>query len=231
MRPGASKPIDMITVPGRIYPDAIAREELVSFMGRFQAARRSAYQALRRGKEAGEIVKALYEKFFPNARWCQWAVEDAKSTIESQQELFNAIADKEFTIGKGYYMKIVKPGESLPYELGIMSGKYQKKWTATLSAPLAVKGNSGDTAFVVTFVLEAFGTSKECWHWDDKNQVLTMRAADDPTGNYGPKDPADRVRYIQIQAGTPHIKWVFERGSNSRKVQNEAGGWPYKERE
>ncbi|WP_027356212.1 hypothetical protein [Desulfofundulus thermocisternus] len=87
MRPGASKPIDMITVPGRIYPDAIAREELVSFMGRFQAAKRSAYQALRRGKEAGEIVKALHEKFFPNARWCQWAVEDAKSTIESQQEL------------------------------------------------------------------------------------------------------------------------------------------------
>ncbi|MCS5697398.1 hypothetical protein, partial [Desulfofundulus thermocisternus] len=64
----------MITVPGRIYPDAIAREELVSFMGRFQAARRSAYQALRRGKEAGEIVKALYEKFFPtpagaSGRW------------------------------------------------------------------------------------------------------------------------------------------------------------------
>lgn len=136
----------------------------------------------------------------------------AKVIRGSSEEEVNAIADKEFTIGNGYYMKIVKPGESLPYELGIMSGKYQKKWTTTLSAPLAVKGNSGDTAFVVTSVLEAFGIPKECWHWDDKNQVLTMRAADDPTGNYGPKNPADRVRYIQIQAGTPHIKWVFESG-------------------
>ncbi|MBE3584985.1 MAG: copper amine oxidase N-terminal domain-containing protein [Thermoanaerobacter sp.] len=120
-------------------------------------------------------------------------------------------ATKDLPIGNGMYMRIVKPGDYLPR--AELVPKYHKKWTATLSAPLAVKGNSGDTAFVVTSVLEAFGIPKECWHWDDKNQVLTMRAADDPTGNYGPKDPADRVRYIQIQAGTPHIKWVNEDGS------------------
>ncbi|RPF49476.1 putative transposase [Thermodesulfitimonas autotrophica] len=101
MRPRASKPIDMMTVPGRIYPDAAAREELVSFMGRFQAAKRSAYQALRRGKETGEIVKTLYEKFFPNARWCQWAVEDAKAAIESQKELVKMyVSDLEAKIEK-----------------------------------------------------------------------------------------------------------------------------------
>jgi len=55
-------------------------------MSRFQAARRTAYQALRRGKKPGEIAKDLYRKFFPNARWCQWAVEDARATIESQKE-------------------------------------------------------------------------------------------------------------------------------------------------
>ncbi|MGB9866492.1 MAG: transposase, partial [Bacillota bacterium] len=75
-----NKPADIITLPGRIYPDREAEEKLVSFMRRFQAAERTAYQALRRGKEPGEIVKDL------NARWCQWAVEDARATIESQRE-------------------------------------------------------------------------------------------------------------------------------------------------
>ncbi|MCL6559775.1 MAG: transposase, partial [Firmicutes bacterium] len=65
MRPKVSKPADMITVPGRIYPDETAKERLVSFMRRFQAAKRTAYQALRRGKKPGEIVKDLYRKFFP----------------------------------------------------------------------------------------------------------------------------------------------------------------------
>ncbi|MCS5694609.1 copper amine oxidase N-terminal domain-containing protein [Desulfofundulus thermocisternus] len=132
-------------------------------------------------------------------------------------------ATKDLPIGNGMYMRIVKPGDYLPR--AELVPKYHKKWTATLSAPLAVKGNSGDTAFVVTSVLEAFGIPKECWHWDDKNQVLTMRAADDPTGNYGPKDPADRVRYIQIQAGTPHIKWVFENGRV--QMSDNRGSAPY----
>lgn len=55
-------------------------------MRQFQAAKRTAYQALRRGKEPTEIAENLYQKFFPNARWCQWAVEDAKAAIESQKE-------------------------------------------------------------------------------------------------------------------------------------------------
>ncbi|WP_066353927.1 hypothetical protein, partial [Fervidicola ferrireducens] len=68
---------------------------------RFQAAKRTAYQALRRGKEPGEIVRDLYNKFFPNARWCQWAVEDAKATIESQKEQVKMhVADLEAKIEK-----------------------------------------------------------------------------------------------------------------------------------
>ena len=86
MQPEANKPADMLTVPGRIYPDATARARIDSFMRRFQAAKRTAYQALRRGAKPGEIVKDLYRKFFPNARWCQWAVADANATIESQKE-------------------------------------------------------------------------------------------------------------------------------------------------
>ena len=76
----------MVTVSGRIYPGEDASERLISFMRIFQAAKRSAYQALRRGEEPGDIVKALYQRFFPNARWCQWAVEDARAVMESQGE-------------------------------------------------------------------------------------------------------------------------------------------------
>lgn len=50
-RPKASKPADMATVPARIWPDEAAKEKLVSFMRQFQAAKCTAYQALRRGKE------------------------------------------------------------------------------------------------------------------------------------------------------------------------------------
>jgi len=90
-----------MTIPGRIYPDQDAQERLVSFMRRFQAAKRTAYQALRRGERPGEIVKDLYDKFFPNARWCQWAVEDAKVTIESQKEQVKMhVADLEAKIEK-----------------------------------------------------------------------------------------------------------------------------------
>lgn len=101
MRQKVNKPTDMMTIPGRIYPDQDARERLVSFMRRFQAAKRTTYQALRRGERPGEIVKDLYDKFFPNARWCQWAVEDAKATIESQKEQVKMhVADLEAKIEK-----------------------------------------------------------------------------------------------------------------------------------
>ncbi|MEW5932515.1 MAG: transposase [Bacillota bacterium] len=86
MRFKASKPEDMVTVPARAYPDRPAAQVLISLMRRFQAAKRTAYQALRRGLAVGAIVAVLREKFFPNARWCQWAVADAKATIESQKE-------------------------------------------------------------------------------------------------------------------------------------------------
>ncbi len=96
-----NKPADMVTIPARIYPDKAVREKLVSFMRRFQAAKRTAYQALRLGKEPKEIVKDLYWKFFPNARWCQWAVEDAKATIESQKEQVRMhVADLEAKVEK-----------------------------------------------------------------------------------------------------------------------------------
>jgi len=94
-------PLDMLTVLARLYPDSEATQELGLFMRRFQAAKRSAYQALRRGEKPGEIVKDLYEKFFPNARWCQWVVEEAKATIESQKEQVKMhVADLEAKIKK-----------------------------------------------------------------------------------------------------------------------------------
>ena len=86
MRFKAAKPEDMVTIPARACPDRSAAQALISLMRRFQAAKRTAYQALRRGLAVGAIVALLREKFFPNARWCQWAVADAKATIESQKE-------------------------------------------------------------------------------------------------------------------------------------------------
>jgi len=101
MRPRANKPPDMLTVPARLYPDSETTQKLALFMRRFQAARRSAYQVLRRGEKPGEIVKDLYEKFFSNARWCQWAVEEAKATIESQKEQVKMhVADLEAKVEK-----------------------------------------------------------------------------------------------------------------------------------
>ncbi|OAR05454.1 hypothetical protein SA87_11215 [Hydrogenibacillus schlegelii] len=91
----------MVTIPGRIYPNETAKAELIFFMSRYQTARRTAYQALRRGKKTGEIVKDLYQKFFPNARWCQWAVEDAKATLESQKAQVDMhVSDLEAKIEK-----------------------------------------------------------------------------------------------------------------------------------
>ncbi|MDN5346579.1 MAG: hypothetical protein PWP65_143 [Clostridia bacterium] len=65
MRPEASKPADMITVPARIYADSNVGEKLASFMGRFQNPKRAAYQALRRGKETITIVKRPPQQVFP----------------------------------------------------------------------------------------------------------------------------------------------------------------------
>lgn len=101
MRPKANKPADMITIPGRIYPGAKAQEALEGFMRRFQAAKRTAYQALRRDKEPAKIVEELYRKFFPNARWCQWAVEGARAAIKNQKEQVKMhVSDLEAKIEK-----------------------------------------------------------------------------------------------------------------------------------
>ncbi|SHJ15578.1 copper amine oxidase N-terminal domain-containing protein [Desulfofundulus thermosubterraneus] len=114
---------------------------------------------------------------------------------------------------------IYDPSQSDGIMLGVEAIKYRKKWTTTLSAPLAVGPGKTDypwdDEFAATSVLEAFGIPKECWHWDEKNQVLTMRGADTtnaPAWIFGRDNPANRIRYIQIQAGTPYIKWVNENG-------------------
>nr|WP_280144557.1 recombinase family protein [Caldanaerovirga acetigignens] len=51
--------------------------------------------------EKRKIVRDLYDKFFPNARWCQWAVEDAETTIDSQKEQVRMhVSDLEAKIEK-----------------------------------------------------------------------------------------------------------------------------------
>ncbi|MGB9804847.1 hypothetical protein [Desulfofundulus sp.] len=67
----------------------------------FQAVKRTAYQAIRRGVKRNEIISSLEEKFIRNARWCQWACAEAEDTIHSQKELIGMyIHDLEAKIEK-----------------------------------------------------------------------------------------------------------------------------------
>ncbi len=53
----------------------------------FPSMIRFAYNRLLEGCREYEVVERLYELFMPNARWCQWAIKEAKALMEAQKEL------------------------------------------------------------------------------------------------------------------------------------------------
>jgi len=67
------KPNNMFTIKGVLKVEGRLAAILINFMRVFQAAKRAAYQAIRRGVKREEIISSLQEKFIRNARWCQWA--------------------------------------------------------------------------------------------------------------------------------------------------------------
>lgn len=83
------KPNNMFTIKGVLKVEGRLAAILVNFMRVFQAAKRTAYQAIRRGVKREEIISSLQEKFIRNARWCQWAYNEAEDTIRSQRELID----------------------------------------------------------------------------------------------------------------------------------------------
>ncbi|OAT86362.1 hypothetical protein, partial [Desulfotomaculum copahuensis] len=95
------KPADMITVCASLTPETDEAEALIDFMRIFQAAKRTSYQAIRQGVEREKIIAVLQKTFMPNARWCQWAYNEAEDTIRSQLELIDTyIHDIEAKIEK-----------------------------------------------------------------------------------------------------------------------------------
>ena len=95
------KPNNMFTIKGILTVDERLAAILINFMRLFQAARRTAYQAIRRGVKREEIISSLQSKFIRNARWCQWAYAEAEDTIRSQKELIDMyIHDLEAKIKK-----------------------------------------------------------------------------------------------------------------------------------
>lgn len=189
MRQKVNKPADMITVPGRIYPDKNTQEKIVSFMRRFQAAKRTAYQALRRGREPARIVKDLYDKFFPNARWCQWAVEDAKVTIESQKEQVRMhVADLEAKIEKSEEkLKRTKnklKRQGLTFRIAKLRGKlaYWKSFLERGEVPPAVFGGKRNL-----LLLQEGKLSKEEWRELRSNAFYSVGQANQKglEGQYG----------------------------------------------
>jgi predicted transposase len=189
MRQKVNKPVDMITIPGRVYPDRTTEEKLISFMRRFQAAKRTAYQALRRGEEPGEIVKDLYDKFFSNARWCQWAVEDAKATIESQKEQVRMhVADLEAKIEKSEEKlertknKLSRQG--LTFRIARLQSKlaYWKSFLERGEVPPAVFGGKKNL-----LLLQEGKLSKEEWRELRSNSFYSVGQANQKglEGQYG----------------------------------------------
>ncbi|MCG0278301.1 MAG: transposase [Thermanaeromonas sp.] len=189
MRQKVNKPADMITVPGRIYPDKNTQEKIISFMRRFQAAKRTAYQALRRGREPKEIVKDLYSKFFPNARWCQWAVEDARATIESQKEQVRMhVSDLEAKIEKSEEKlertknKLHRQG--LTFRIAKLRGKlaYWKGFLERNEVPPAVFGGKRNL-----LLLQEGKLSKEEWRELRSNSFYSVGQANQKglEGQYG----------------------------------------------
>ncbi|MGB9867620.1 MAG: hypothetical protein ACPLPR_06950 [Bacillota bacterium] len=89
-----SKPVDVVTIPGWIYPDESAKETLVSFMRRFQAAKRTAYQALRKSSKTstGSFFQCPLVLVVRGGR---------KATIESRKEQVKMyVSDPETKIEK-----------------------------------------------------------------------------------------------------------------------------------
>jgi len=95
------KPNNMFTIKGVLTVEGRLAAILINFMRVFQAAKRTAYQAIRRGTKREEIISSLQGKFIRNARWRQWAYAEAEDTIRSQKELIEMyIHDLEAKIEK-----------------------------------------------------------------------------------------------------------------------------------
>jgi len=75
------------TVRAKLLPAEDEEFKLNSLLRIFPSMVRFSYNRLLEKYKTYDVVKMLYDKFIPNARWCQWAVKEAQANINSQKEL------------------------------------------------------------------------------------------------------------------------------------------------
>jgi len=75
------------TVRAKLLPAEDEGFKLNTFSRVFPSMVRFSYNRLLEKYKTCDVVKMLYDKFIPNARWCQWAVKEAQANINSQKEL------------------------------------------------------------------------------------------------------------------------------------------------
>ena len=75
------------TIRGKLLPTKDEESKLNTLSRVFPSMVRFAYNRLLEKHKTYDVVKMLYDKFIPNARWCQWAVKEAQANINSQKEL------------------------------------------------------------------------------------------------------------------------------------------------
>ena len=96
-----SKPTDMFTICGVLTAGVSEKEKMIAFMRLFQTAKRTSYQAARHDEEQEITISGLQNRFIANARWCQWAYDEATDVISSQIELIDMyIHDLESKLDK-----------------------------------------------------------------------------------------------------------------------------------
>ena len=72
------------------YPTKKQQQIIQAHMSRFQTVKRLAFKRLLEGQLRQSIVKRIREiNLFSNARYIRSAIEEAKATLQAQQELVN----------------------------------------------------------------------------------------------------------------------------------------------
>ena len=82
------------TVRGKLLPSEDEAILLDTLCRVFMSMVRFAYKRLLQGLDSYEVTRILYDVFIPNARWCQWAVEEAKALKEAMEELLPVLVEE-----------------------------------------------------------------------------------------------------------------------------------------
>ena len=117
----------------------------------FSSMVRSAYNCLLEGERSSEIVRLLQQRYgVHNWRWCQWAIAQARATIESQRELLPLYVEmyaQKISRVKRRLGRVADPLKKAGYKARIAKLERKKaeveKHIAAGTVPRAVFGSRG----------------------------------------------------------------------------------------